>query len=68
MLNQSPIWKYLLVLFIVGASALYALPNIYGEDHAIQISAGRNAQVTPAMITRIEQLLVSQSIETKRIE
>ena len=59
MLNQTPIWKYFLVLLVVSASALYALPNIYGEDHAIQISAGRNAQVTENMIPSIQSLLTN---------
>ena len=68
MLNQTPIWKYILVLLIVGASALYALPNIYGEDHAIQISAGRNAQVTQAMVPEIETILKANDVATKRID
>jgi len=67
-LNQTPIWKYILVLLIVGASALYALPNIYGEDHAIQISAGRNAQVTQAMVPEIETILKANDVATKRID
>ncbi|HAB79366.1 MAG TPA: protein translocase subunit SecD, partial [Glaciecola sp.] len=51
-----------------GASALYALPNIYGEDHAIQISAGRNAQVTQAMVPEIETILKANDVATKRID
>ena len=68
MLNQNPIWKTLLVIFVVGMCALYALPNIYGEDHAIQISAGRDAQVTEAMVQDIEAQLQSANISVKRIE
>lgn len=68
MLNKTSLWKLLLVLIVVGASALYALPNIYGEDHAIQISAGRNAQVTEQMITSIEAQLKANDITIKRTE
>ena len=68
MLNQTSIWKIFLVLIVVGASALYALPNIYGEDHAIQISAGRNAEVTEQMIPAIEAQLAAQNIAVKRTE
>lgn len=68
MLNKTSLWKLLLVMIVVGASALYALPNIYGEDHAIQISAGRNAQVTEQMITSIEAQLKANDIAIKRTE
>ncbi|HAD49672.1 MAG TPA: hypothetical protein DCF92_13000, partial [Idiomarina sp.] len=35
MLNKYPLWKNLLVIFVVLVAALYALPNIYGEDPAV---------------------------------
>ncbi|MEW9798936.1 protein translocase subunit SecD [Alteromonas sp. CYL-A6] len=68
MLNKNSIWKVLTVIFIVGMCALYALPNIYGEDHAIQISAGRDAQVTESMVADVEQALAEKNITPKRIE
>ncbi|WP_100643250.1 protein translocase subunit SecD [Alteromonas facilis] len=68
MLNQNPLWKTLLVFIVVLGCALYALPNIYGEDHAVQISAGRNAQVTEAMVEQVNEALTKANIETKRIE
>ncbi|MFQ5937541.1 MAG: protein translocase subunit SecD [Acidiferrobacterales bacterium] len=40
-MNQYPLWKYLLVLAVVALGLVYALPNIYGEDPAIQISSAR---------------------------
>jgi preprotein translocase subunit SecD len=48
--------------------ALYALPNLYGEDNAVQISAGRNAKVTEAMVTTIESKLKAENIAIKAIE
>ncbi|MDH5378249.1 MAG: hypothetical protein OEX00_08000, partial [Gammaproteobacteria bacterium] len=45
-MNKNPLWKYLLVLAVVVLGALYALPNLYGEDPAVQVSGVRNAQVT----------------------
>ena len=38
MLNQYPAWKYLLLIVIVAMGLLYAAPNLYGEDPAVQIS------------------------------
>ncbi|MDH5600865.1 MAG: hypothetical protein OEY78_06125, partial [Gammaproteobacteria bacterium] len=45
MLNQYSLWKYLLLLVALVVGSLYALPNIYGSDPAIQISATRNNTV-----------------------
>ncbi|MDT0595890.1 protein translocase subunit SecD [Glaciecola petra] len=68
MLNQTPIWKYILVIFVLAMCGLYALPNLYGEDHAVQISSGRNTTVTEDMIPSIEATMTSAGIETKAIE
>lgn len=68
MLNKTPIWKYFLVIIVLGMCALYAMPNLYGEDHAIQISASRNAVVNEQLLTRVESTLAAAQIETKRSE
>ncbi|MBU2979172.1 protein translocase subunit SecD [Alteromonas sp. C1M14] len=68
MLNKNSIWKVLLVILTIGLCALYALPNIYGEDNAVQISAGRDATVTEQMVTRVEKTLSENSISPKSIE
>jgi preprotein translocase subunit SecD len=38
LINRYPLWKNLLVLFVVSLGFVYALPNIYPPDFAIQIS------------------------------
>jgi len=43
MLNQYPLWKYLLIIFIVGLGFFYASPNLYAPDPAIQISGESSA-------------------------
>lgn len=39
MLNTYPLWKNLLILIVVVFGFIFALPNIYPPDYAIQISA-----------------------------
>ncbi|WP_137166332.1 protein translocase subunit SecD [Salinimonas lutimaris] len=68
MLNKNSVWKVLIALLFVGLCALYALPNLYGEDNAVQISAGRNAEVTEQMVSQVEQTLAANEIDPKRIE
>lgn len=38
MINTFPRWKYALLIFLVLLGLIYALPNIYGEDPAVQIT------------------------------
>ena len=42
MLNRYPLWKNLMVILVVAIGILYSLPNIYGEDPAVQISGTRD--------------------------
>ncbi|OGI44756.1 MAG: protein-export membrane protein SecD [Candidatus Muproteobacteria bacterium RBG_16_64_11] len=57
MLNQYPLWKYLLILAVVVLGFIYALPNFYGEDPAIQISAARGTKLDNAAVARVEAIL-----------
>lgn len=68
MLNQTPIWKYVLVVFVLVICGLYAIPNIYGEDPAVQISSGRNATVTEQLIPSIKSTLEDANVEFKQVE
>lgn len=38
MINKYPLWKNLLILFVVVLAVIYATPNFYPADPAIQIS------------------------------
>jgi preprotein translocase subunit SecD len=66
-LNQTPLWKYILVIVVIAVCTLYASPNLYGEDHAVQISAGRDAVVDSSVLTKVEQQLNEANIETKSV-
>lgn len=67
-LNKNSLWKVLCAIVVIGLCALYALPNIYGEDHAVQISAGRDATVTESMVEQVKSTLAEKNISVKRIE
>lgn len=56
-----------MVIFVIAVGGLYALPNIYGEDHAVQISGLRNAEVDVALMDKVREELDSQSIAAKSI-
>lgn len=56
-MNKYPVWKYLLIFALVAMGAVYAVPNLYGEYPAIQISPTRLTKVDAAVLTRVEGVL-----------
>ena len=67
MLNRYPLWKYLMVILAITISALYALPNIYGEDPAIQITGARGAAVDMSTLDSVTDALNEKSLSHKSI-
>ena len=67
MLNQYPLWKYLLLAVILLTGAVFSMPNLYGEDPALQISH-RTRDVAPDDVTSIESSLKTLAIEYKQVE
>ncbi|HHW7569684.1 TPA: protein translocase subunit SecD [Mannheimia haemolytica] len=65
MLNRFPLWKNLMVIFVIAIGALYALPNLYGEDPSVQISGTRGQQATPETLTQVQSTLSSMNIQPK---
>ncbi len=54
MTNTNALWKVLLLAVVLITGLLYALPNIYGSDPAVQISA-RGGDLRPENIEAIRQ-------------
>ncbi len=61
---EFPRWKYVVILIVLALSALYALPNIYQKDPAVQITANRGGQVDDALRTRVLADLKQAGINT----
>jgi len=67
MINQYPLWKYLLLIVVIVVGGIYAMPNLYGEDPSVLISL-RNKQVDEATQLKVNELLKQASIESKASE
>lgn len=66
MLNRFPLWKYLLILVVLAVSFIYAAPNFYPDDPAIQITGASAAQeIGMADLERITQALEEGGIAVK---
>ncbi len=61
---EFPRWKYVVILIVLALSALYALPNIYQKDPAVQITANRGGQVDDALRDRVLADLKKAGIAT----
>ncbi|GAB6040322.1 protein translocase subunit SecD [Endothiovibrio diazotrophicus] len=68
MINQYPLWKYLLLAAILVVGGLYALPNLYGEDPAIQVSPARGATLDETVRDRIDRTLEMAGVAVKAVE
>ena len=67
-MNQFPAWKYLLILFVLVVGVLYALPNLFGEDPALQVTSARGFEVPLNLATTIDDALVVEKIPFKAAE
>lgn len=65
MLNQNSIWRYLLVIIVMGVSMLYALPNLYPNDPSLQINATRGADVTQQTVDQLQKAFTEQGLTPK---
>ncbi|HET6603989.1 MAG TPA: protein translocase subunit SecD [Xanthomonadaceae bacterium] len=65
---EFPRWKYALVLLLAVLSVVYAVPNLYPQDPAVQISANRGSSVDAALQERAQHVLGEAGIEPTQVE
>ena len=63
MINQYP-----LILIVLLAGVLYALPNIYGEDPAVQITTARAGELDTALAGSVLAALDNAGISYQSLE
>ncbi len=67
-MNHYAPWKNTLVVFFLFITSLYALPNIYGSDLAIQITGTGDYVVEENDLEGIHNSLVENAIDFKSVE
>lgn len=69
MYNQYPLWKNLLIMLVLALGALYAAPNLYHPDPAIQISGESGAtEMTQTVADQAVAALDARKIAVKSTE
>ncbi len=66
MLEYSRV-KYFIIAFVLALSALYAVPNLFPPDPAVQITANRGAKIDAALTQRVEADLRKAGIAPKAV-
>ncbi len=62
---QYPAWKYVLIGIVLLISTIYALPNLYPDKPAVQVTgASASTVLTQDVLTQAEQILNAQNIKT----
>jgi len=56
-----------MVIFLVAIGILYALPNLYGEDPAVQISGTRGQEANSSVLSEVQTVLKENNLATKSI-
>lgn len=67
MINQYPLWKYLLLIAALLMGTIYSLPNLYGEDPSVQIS-NRSQSLIEEDRLKVENILKQNEIEFKNVQ
>ena len=67
MVNRYAPWRYFLLALVIVIGAVYAAPNLYGEDPALQISHRVNL-IDESELNNIRSLLETEGIEHRSVE
>ncbi|WP_421507889.1 protein translocase subunit SecD [Erwinia rhapontici] len=67
MLNRYPLWKYIMLIAVLLVGLLYALPNLYGEDPAVQITGARGSAASEQTLVQIQTALKQDNIQSKSL-
>lgn len=62
MINKTPAWKYFLLALVIVVGILFALPNLYGDFPAVQISP-RTGEIDPGLPDQVEATLTEAGLQ-----
>jgi preprotein translocase subunit SecD len=62
-MNRYPLWKNLLVFGAVVLSVIIALPNVFGDDEAVQVSRTDGSAIDAPALEQVRTALMEGGIE-----
>ena len=67
-MNDFPRWKYILVAVVLLFGVIYALPILFPQQPAVQVSANRGGNVDEALKEKVLGILQTKKIDFKDVE
>lgn len=67
-MNKFPAWKYALLIIALGLGAIYALPNLFGDDPSVQVSSVRGFELPRELPNDVGLALDSAGLEYRAID
>ncbi len=62
-MNRYPLWKYLIILIVVIVAVLYSVPNLFGEQPAVQVSSAKaTLKVEPSLLAKVNELILASKV------
>ena len=59
-------WKYILIAAVLALALLFALPNVFGDDPALQVATKDHSAMTPDAMKSVESYLKEKKIPYER--
>jgi preprotein translocase subunit SecD len=66
--NTSSIWRYLFVAFIVVVGAIYAAPNLFQPDSALQIKLVTDIGAEGSSVNAVNEALIDRAVSLLRAD
>ncbi|MGH8587242.1 MAG: protein translocase subunit SecD, partial [Gammaproteobacteria bacterium] len=67
-MNRYPLWKNLLILAVLALGLVYALPNLFGDNPALQVNPVRAAPIDSGLEGRIADALKGAGLKPLALE
>ncbi len=67
-MNRYPLWKYLLVIVVLGVGGLFALPNLFGEDPSVVITTGDDEVPSESVQSDVLAFLEEEGMQPESAE
>ncbi len=64
---EYPRWKYILVSAVLLVALIFALPNFFGDDYALQVARKDRAAMTTDELAKVENVLKGSGVTFNRI-
>ena len=67
-MNRYPMWKYLLIVFLLVVAGLYMTPNFFPEVPAVQVSTNKsNVRIDQGTVKIIDEALKAENVPHRDI-